>query len=115
VKTMFEQIVECPRCKRTWIIQQGTPDITCNCHKFCSQGTKPSDCSITPYTTNLQYAYPAGLHVDAQYEGDDVAHITGYCSTHKEYIYKTPVLIEANWDEWFSRRAPRKFRLIGRS
>ena len=112
---MFEQIVECPRCKRTWTIQQGTPDITCNCHLYCSDGDKPSDCSTTLVTDNVQLGWPRGLHVDAENEGDDVMHRVRYCSTHSKYIYKTPVLIPANWDEWFSKRAPRKFRLIGRS
>lgn len=111
---MFEQVVECPRCKRTWIIQQGTPGITCNCHLYCSQGTKPSDCSTTLVTDNVQLGWPIGIHVDAENEGDDVMHRVRYCSTHKKYIYKTPVWIEADWDEYYSKRAPRKFRQIGR-
>lgn len=108
---MFEMKVECPRCGRVWILQQGTPDIVCNCHLFCTQGNKPSDCSVTPYTSNLQYGWPAGLHIDAKDEGDDVAHITYYCSTHDEYYYKVPILIEANWERWFSRRAPKELRM----
>ena len=111
---MFEMVLECPECGHLWTIQQGQPGIRCNCHLFCTQGTKPSDCSITAYTDDLQYAWPAGMHNDPAKGGEDVAHITGYCSTHEEYIYKMPVWVEADWDEWFSRRAPKKFRLLQR-
>lgn len=103
--------VECPRCGRIWNVPLGQPDIVCNCHLFCSQGSKPSDCSVTKRSFSGQLGWPTGLHVDASDESDDPLHITYYCSTHDEYIYKTPVLIECDWERWFSRRAPKKLRM----
>jgi len=87
------------------------PDVVCNCHLFCTQGDKPGDCSVTRYTQGVKFAWPTGLHTDADDESDDPLHITYYCSTHDEYYYKTPVLIDLDWEKWFSRRAPKKLRM----
>jgi len=103
--------VKCPRCGRVWTVPQGTPDILCNCHLYCSQGTKPSDCNVTDAYWAGQLGYPTGLHVNAEDLGDDVMHRVRYCSTHDEYIYKTPVLIPCDWQKWFSRRAPKALRM----
>ena len=108
---MFSMAVECPRCKRIWQVPQGTPDMDCNCQLYCTQGNKPSDCSVARYTQNLRYKWPAGLHTDAPDKGDDVAHITYYCSVHDEYYYKVPILIPCDWERWFSRRAPKRLRM----
>jgi len=108
---MFEIKVECPECKKIWIARQGTDAVNCDCHLYCTQGDKPQDCSVTLQEFSGQLGWPTGLHVDAEDEGDDVMHRTYYCSTHDEYYYKVPVLIDCDWDKWFSRRAPEKLRM----
>jgi len=102
----FEMKVECPRCHTVWTVPQGTPHITCNCHLYCEDGTKPSDCSMTPVNFTGQLGAHTGLHVNAPDNSDDVMHLTYYCSTHGKYSSKVPVDIECDWDRWFSRRAP---------
>jgi len=66
---------------------------------------------VTQQTSGLKYGWPTGLHTDAPNEGDDVAHRTYYCSTHDEYYYKVPVLIEADWEKWHGQRAPKRLRM----
>lgn len=108
---MFEMKVECPECGRIWIVQQGTPDIVCNCHLYCKQGTKPSDCSVTPWKFTGQLGAFRGLHVGSDDDMDDVMHVTYYCSIHNEYYDKVPILIECDWERWRIRRAPKRLRM----
>jgi len=108
---MFEMKVKCPRCGAIHTIRQGSPGVLCNCHLVCPYGDKPSDCNVTEVNFKGDLAWPTGLHVDAEQEGDDVMHITYYCSVHDVYYYKTPVWIEADWERWFSRRAPEWARM----
>jgi len=103
--------VECPRCGRIINVPQGMPDVTCNCHLYCSQGSEPSDCSVTKQNFNGQLGWPTGLHTDSPDMSDDVMHITYYCATHDEYYYKQAVLIPCDWEDWFSRRAPKRLRM----
>ena len=108
---MFEMRVKCPRCGRIWTVPQGTPDIVCNCHLYCSQGDKPSDCNVTPVTSGVQLGWPTGLHVGEDDDRDDIMHVTYYCSVHKEYYDKVPITINCDWEKWYSRRAPKKLRV----
>ena len=55
--------------------------------------------------------WPVGLNNDPENKGHDVINRTYYCSTHTRYYYKTPIIIEADWENWFSRRAPEKLRM----
>ena len=106
--------VKCPRCGKIWEAPQGTDAIDCNCHLFCEDGEKPSDCSVTKVNfrnqTTLQVGYPTGLHNAPADESDDPFHITYHCSTHDKYYYKVPIMIPCDWDRWFSHRAPKELR-----
>lgn len=108
---MFEMKVKCPRCGRIWIVQQGTPDIVCNCHLYCTQGDKPEDCNVSRVTTIGQLGWPAGVDTGKDDAEDDILNRTYYCSTHDEYYTKVPILIECDWQKWLSRRAPKKLRM----
>ena len=103
--------VECPRCGRIWTLRQGTPGVECTCHLFCEDGSEPSDCNMTPVSFTGEFKWPLGLHTDAPDNSDDIMHLTYYCSTHGKYSKKVPIFIEADWDRWFSRRAPKKLRM----
>jgi len=108
---MFEMKVECPECGRILTAVQGTPDVECNCHLYCEDGDKPSDCSVTKVSFEGEFGWPEGLHVGADNNSDDVMHLTYYCSTHSKYSFKQKVVIPLDWDRWFSKRAPRKLRM----
>jgi len=105
-------IIECPRCKKHITVPQGNPDAECDCHLFCSDGDEPSDCSMTIVNYTGPLGWPVGSHQDSDNEGDDILHRTYYCSTHGKYTYKTQVVIPVDWDKWYSRRAPAKFRTL---
>jgi len=109
--TMPTMKVVCPRCKRIWIAHEGEIEVDCNCHLYCTQGNKPSDCSVTTVSFSGQLGWPTGLHVNADDYSDDVLHILRYCSTHAEYLHKVPIAVECDWEKWHSRRAPKKLRM----
>jgi hypothetical protein len=103
------------------------PDIDCDCHLYCSQGDKPSDCNVIPAIVQAenvmalswgklgtgklgnavtQYGYPYGMHGgDAEHEGDRQRH-TYYCSTHDEYYDKVAILIDVDWSQKDKRASP---------
>lgn len=109
---LFEMKVVCPRCKRVMIIPLGNPDIECNCHLYCQEGELPSDCSVTwPYEQTVNWNWPRGLKTGRSDYGDSQYRAMGYCSTHENYYYKDKVIVDANWQEWNSRRAPKKLRM----
>lgn len=108
---MSEMVIECPRCKRHLFVPLGQPDVDCNCHLYCEDGDKPSDCSVTIQNYSGPLKWPVGMDYNEADEGHDVLARTYYCSTHNKYTYKTPILLEADWDSWFSQRAPEKFRM----
>ena len=108
---VFEMKVKCPRCGRIWIVPQGIPDITCNCHLYCEDGDKPSDCSISEVNFSGQLGVYKGLHTDADDNSDDIMHLTYYCSIHNKYSKKVPITIECDWDNWYSKRAPHDLRM----
>jgi len=89
----------------------------CDCHLYCDDGDKPSDCTIisikdyaVTHTLPHEVGWPFGLHNDPDDESDDIMHVTGYCTIHDKYIYKNPILIPCDWDYWFSHRAPKELR-----
>ena len=104
--------VTCPRCKRVWTVNQGEQEAECNCHLYCSQGTKPSDCATSLVTLNHEANPSFGLHTGDYAEGDDVMHRVRYCSTHGKYIYKTQVIIPVDWKVFLSRRAKPSLRQL---
>ena len=108
---MFEMKVKCPECGRIWIVPQGTPDITCNCHTYCPDGSKPSDCNVSAVSFSGKYSWPSGLHVAADDDSDDVTQHNRYCSVHGRYFTANPVLIECDWARWYSKRAPKELRM----
>jgi hypothetical protein len=90
------------------------PEAECNCHLWCDRGTKPSDCSLTAIDSQtITWGYPANMDVDSANEGDDVVHRTAYCNTHLIYSYKTPVVIEVDWNKWKQqKRIPVELREV---
>jgi hypothetical protein len=108
---MFEMKIECPQCSKIWTVPQGTSDALCNCHLYCEDGDKPSDCSLTPYEHTHTYLWPEGMHLNSDANDDDLRHATYYCATHEKYSYKVPFLIELDWEYWYSHRAPERLRL----
>ncbi len=105
-------IVKCPRCGRLLTALNGEPDIECNCHLYCDDGDKPSDCTVTwPYEWNGQLGGFTGLHTGAVDESDRKHEAMGYCSTHSKYYYKDKVVIDLDWEKYFSHRAPRELRM----
>lgn len=104
--------VQCPRCKQIWDVPWGQDGVECNCHKWCSEGDKETDCSWQEYNYTGSLGWPHGAHTNRENEGDDLLHRVGYCSTHKKYTYKVPLFLEVNWKEWTRKgfRAKEKFR-----
>lgn len=103
----LHMLVECPRCGKQWSATEGESEIDCNCHTYCEDGQKPSDCSLTPYVLNHEVGAPYGAHVGSSRNDDDPMHIQYWCSVHNRYGYKGPILIPVVWD---GKRAPKKFR-----
>ena len=101
-------IVQCPRCRKRWRIQDTGVGITCDCHLYCSSGDKPLDCSVTSAITGtLQLGWPAGSHGADVQEGDDVRHRVRYCSTHDKYIDKVPLFLEFDRESYVKQRLPK--------
>ena len=105
----FKMKVECPRCGKIWIVNQGTPEVDCDCHTYCEDGDKEGDCALTAATFPTNLSYPTGLHLGNP-DNDDEFNRIKWCSTHNRYSYKVPITIECDWDSWFRSRAPEKFR-----
>jgi len=104
----LQVIVRCPRCGKEWSVNQGEPEIDCNCHTYCEEGSKPSDCNLTPYTFNHEAGAPYGAHVGSITADDDPVHIQYYCSVHSRYGYKTAISIPVDWSRELHGRS--KFR-----
>lgn len=109
--------VECPRCHRIWYAQQGMPEVDCNCHLYCEDGEKPEDCTLVDHTQATHdawqgdWSWPHGIHTDASHNGDDTQARVKYCTTHDKYVDKVPITVPIDWERWFSKRAPSKFRM----
>ena len=107
--------VSCPRCGKTLTAHQGQPDVECDCHLYCSHGSKPSDCTLVAASSGNDaftghWKWPSGLHNKDSHEVDDTQARTYWCSTHSVYSTKVPMLVSVDWDKWYSKRAPSKFR-----
>ena len=102
---MFEAKVQCQRCGQIWFVQQGMPEVECNCHLWCDRGTKPSDCNLTAIDTQtINWGYPTNMDVKSNDEGDDIIHRKAYCNTHKIYSYREPIVMEVDWNKWKQQR-----------
>jgi hypothetical protein len=110
----FQAKVECPRCGKVWTVQQGETEIQCNCHTYCEDGSKPSDCSLTPVTLNHEVGWPYGVHTGGSGHDDYPLQAQYWCSVHERFGFKVPVVIEVDWDKWRVNRAPKRFRLLQR-
>jgi hypothetical protein len=104
--------VECPRCGKTLIALQGESEVDCNCHTYCEEGEKPSDCSLTASTLDHEVSWPYGADVDSTAFTNDPLHRQYYCSVHSRYGYKVPISVPVDWTLWRSVRAKKKYRLI---
>ena len=82
--------------------------MTCNCHLYCEDGDKPSDCSITSDTFSGQLAWPLGMHGGDPpgTKADNPMRRYFYCSTHNNYIMQAPVIFRVDWE----KRVPKKLR-----
>jgi hypothetical protein len=113
--------VQCPRCRKVWLVEVGESEVLCNCHQYCDDGMQPSDCNLISQTPPhgdtfpTELGYPEGLHTWSLNYGDDKLHRTNYCTVHKRYTYKTPLLLPMDWQKWLSTRAPQKFRSVNQS
>jgi len=102
----------CPQCGKTLTATYPWPYAECDCHLYCSDGSKPIDCSVTTYNYNGQLGWPTGIDNDPANELYNPLNATGYCSIHNKYVEKTPIVLEIDWEQWFSFRAPVKYRTI---
>jgi len=105
--TTIAMRVKCPRCNKIHEVPQGIDEVDCDCHLYCPDGDKPTDCTITKATLNTEVGWPVGLHNNPADEGEDVFHRTYYCSVHKKYYYKTPIIIPVDWSQ---KRLPKDLR-----
>lgn len=87
-------IVKCPRCGRTLTVPPYAPDVECDCHLYCEEGSKPQDC--------VTEVYPFETEVEK----------TIYASSSDGHIYKTDSnyatawnsatgTIQASWDQFY--------------
>ena len=104
-------LLVCPRCKKEWVVSEDCEGVECDCHLYCSEGSKPHDCSTTAVNWNGQLGWPNGSHQGALNGGDDVRHRVRYCSTHEKYIYRTPVFLEAE-SSFFESRLPKRLTVF---
>jgi len=107
-----EALAICHRCGKKHYLPFMSPGVECDCHLYCSEGTKPGDCTVTEYNYSGPLAWPFGSRSDPVDEGDDLIHATGYCSTHNKYVHKDIIFLEVDWEEWNQRkRIPAEYRL----
>ena len=97
--------IQCKRCGKWWTVQPSNPERVCDCHLYCSQGTKPTDCSVTVYNFTGEYAFPLGLEHGNASKREKRYNAYGYCSVHDEWTYKYPVIVEVP-EDYFERRLP---------
>ena len=104
--------VKCPRCGRYLTAHLGESDVECNCHLYCSQGSKPSDCTVTEQAYSGSYNWPRGLHGGVSKAYDDETNRTYYCSVHSEYYSKPKFMTPVDWLK-LDARAKSKERYFG--
>lgn len=100
--------VKCPVCGKEWNVPDDSVEQACNCHLYCDEGSEPSDCTMTAVTLNSQVGWPFGLHGSEDSGCDNVMARTYYCTTHKKFTDKRPILIEV---ELPTGRALKKYRM----
>ena len=100
--------VKCPVCGKEWNVPDDSVEQQCNCHLYCEDGDKPTDCAMTAVTFNQQVGWPVGMRPTEDSGCDNIMARTYYCSTHNKYSSKRPVLIEV---ELPAGRAPKKYRM----
>ena len=107
--------VDCPRCGSIRSCYEGESDTMCNCHLYCVDGNKPSDCTLVNHTSatsdawNGTFGWPQGMHLGRD-TGDDITARLKYCTVHSNFVDKVPFLIACNWTSWNSRRAVKRHR-----
>lgn len=107
-----QMMVSCPRCRKTLIAFNGTPDIECDCHLYCDEGSQLGDCVVTwPYEWSGQLGGFQGLAIGSDTADAAQHRALGYCSTHDRYYYKDKVLIDLDWEAYFRSRPSRKLRM----
>lgn len=90
--------VTCKRCGRDWWAYTGQDEVQCNCHEYCIDGEKPSDCTLVDATSGSdpwtgQWGWPQGMHLSDNHNGADVKARIKYCTTHSNYVNKVPITI----------------------
>lgn len=91
--------VTCPRCGRDWWLYRGQDEVQCNCHQYCRDGDKPSDCTLVDASSGTidpwggEWGWPQGMHLSDEHAGADVPSRIKYCTTHSNYVDKVPVVI----------------------
>ena len=95
-----------------WTARQTDDGVPCTCHLYCSEGSKPSDCTVTEVSYNGSYAWPVGVHGGRSDDYDNQTNVNYYCSVHNNYYIKAPVLIEIDWGK-LSKRAKPSERYFG--
>lgn len=96
---------KCPRCGKILTFTEGQEEADCNCHMYCSEGSKPTDCNTVPCTFSGSLKWPLGIHDNNPDEGQDVLHRVRYCNTHGKFIMKVGLLVKPFEGE----RYPRKY------
>jgi hypothetical protein len=105
--------VECPRCHKILTARRGDESVECNCHRYCSEGSKPQDCTLIAVGWTGRTAWPRGMPVnpDPELEPDHYSH-NYYCTLHGKYSDKRAILVEVDWSKQ-DRRATSKLRDFG--
>lgn len=110
---MRTQRVKCPRCGRVWVAYEGEGDMTCNCHLYCEDGNKPSDCTITADSFSGDLGWPLGMHGGERLgppPADNPMRRISYCSVHNKFIVDPPMVFPVEWDRFYSRRQKKSLR-----
>jgi len=104
--------VKCPRCGRYLTARKGDTAVECNCHLYCPQGTKPSDCTLTAVSGDYRYNWPKGVHFGREDEYDNEHAVSSYCSVHDFYFSKAEVVVPVDWSK-VTKRAGKSERYWG--
>jgi len=104
--------VKCPRCGKLLTARKGDSSVDCNCHTYCPQGSKPSDCTLTSVSGDITLNWPRGVHGGASDESDNEHRVTDYCSVHTYYFSKAAITVPVDWSK-LNRRAKPTHRYFG--
>lgn len=109
--------VTCPRCGKRLTCYEGESDTMCNCHLYCEDGTKPSDCTLVDHTAapidewrgNMNW--PQGMHLGRDKVTDNTQSRVKYCTVHEKFVDKVPFLVACDWSKWRAGRVAKKLRM----